>query len=127
MKTLMQTSRPKGYNTKVWEYFYNKAIADKAWALNIIKTDLEWSKGASYISIVHLGECLSLSEYELAKRSYDYFAMRAHGYTFIGALDPSAFNKWKELTGKVPSKSKRWEYNHTTSITFKKHINGKFI
>jgi len=109
-------TRPKGYNAKVWLACFAEAAADREWAFKTVK-DAKWTSSASTMSLQHLGECLSKQEHVRAKEIYDYLDMRAHGETFLGALDPSARKKWESITGRKVSSKRLWHYDHTKQVT----------
>lgn len=111
--------RPKGYSVKVWEACVSEAIIDKNWALRTLKTSPQWVNQASEISIRVLGECLYKSVIELATGNYDYLKHRAFGQSYIGAVDPSARNRWAKLTGKQVPPSQYWLYDHRDSAKAK--------
>lgn len=108
--------KPKGYNTKAWLHLYAEAETEKQWALDTLKNQ-EWLNNASISSIEYLGACLHMKAHQIAKEKYDYLFMRAHGQTFIGALDPSARKKWESISGKRVLPKHCWKYDHTVHIT----------
>lgn len=114
----METSRPAGFKKQVWNALYIEAEKNKAWALDIIKNQPEWSNSASDSSIQMLGSYLYLSAAKLAKEAYLYLEMRAHGDTgILGALDPSARERWLELGGSKITSKNVWKYDHRTLKT----------
>lgn len=117
----MERMRPKGYNKKAWAYFYKQAEADKLWAINTLKADPNWINEASVSSYLYL------KAHELAKQSYDYSHMRAHGQTYLGSLDDSARELWEAITGKRILLKNTWKYDHTVSITSAQYVNKKWI
>jgi hypothetical protein len=125
MADIIERTRPKGFNKKVWTALYKEAEADKAWAREILEQGQNASK-ASNMSIEWVGKCLHLRPHQLAKEAYEYLEMRAHGVTFLGALDPSALRRWIELGGKKPGSKSVWKYDHTTHRTSAVKKEGKW-
>lgn len=115
--TLCERTRPKGYKVKVWEHCYAEAERDKAWALDVCLNQHQWFHEASQSSLEWLGKCLAYQPWKLAQEAYDYLEMRAHGQTFLGALDPSAREKWESITGRRISPKRMWKYDHTVGAT----------
>jgi hypothetical protein len=114
----MTRTKPKGYNKKVWEYCWNNAETNKQWAIDTVTNNSEWCKMASKNSLEMLGRYLADSIPTMAKAEYDYLEMRACGQTCIGALDPSAREKYEGIIGHKITPSRMWKYDHTKHITY---------
>lgn len=119
-------TKPKGYNTKAWLACFSKAKSDREWAFEIVK-DSTWTNSASQMSLEHLGDCLSRQVSKRAKDIYDYLYMRAHGQTFMGALDASAREKWETISEKRVLIKNTWKYDHTNNTTSATYVNKKWI
>lgn len=124
---IVERTRPKGFNKKVWAAMYKRAERRKAWAEYTVRCDRKWCAEASQSSLEMLGELLSLRPWKLAEGEYRYLEMRAHGQCSLGAVDPSARRKWECITGRRIGEKTMWKYDHTVHVTSAKRVGRKWV
>lgn len=128
---IIERTRPKGFNKKVWAAMYKRAERQKAWAERTVKTSTQWARESSVAGLEMLGHYLASKPWKLAEESYRYLEMRAHAVTYVykgsgNHIDTSAKRVWEKISGKRIGAKTVWIYDHTIHQTSAQKVDGKW-